>query len=531
MTLTSSATIDEDESGTITLEDSDGIYTFDDPISVSTSITSPDTNKVLKISIPYRTTGTGEASDDLIGTVTVPLVSSAAITETATFSGSPRASSTLLDAKAQAYRYILFTHSIGGSSGQAELRGNDAVIALGEGFTGTVSGHAGTVGTVDQQSGTLMHEVGHLLNLQHGGPRYTLAFPDITLTSTIENCVPFHNSVMSYTGQFTTYKGGNWTLGYSDLDGVSLSETGLDETVGLSIAGTPYMLWSTPDEGVALQPYLEDLADGPKDWNGDGDETDSSFGTPQDLNDFGVFGCKASPSSEFEAVSEWDNLDFDFRQGPTGQFDGGEDFSIPPPSDIQVIGHAQQVIANYQTHGMEKPLEPDGSSGFKPKQNVNLRIILEDRGGDLLVEAGGKDIEVFGRFSIDGGLTFSDLIDRETEDTLFQIVDISPKSAGEPNFVYQLRWKSPNLQPGAGEIDVFFYLFMTNEGVDTCDDPACVGDEEQELIFDNTSGSFQDIDLNKKGQIKSIRVSAFEITDDEGNRATASMILLPKGKN
>jgi len=67
-----------------------------------------------------------------------------------------------------AYRHVLFAHSIGGPSGRSEVRGNDAVIALGA--YDVVSGHA--VGSRDQQAGTLMHELGHLFNLDHGGPRW-----------------------------------------------------------------------------------------------------------------------------------------------------------------------------------------------------------------------------------------------------------------------------------------------------------------------------------------------------------------------
>ena len=46
------------------------------------------------------------------------------------------------------------------------------------------------VGTLDQQSGTFMHEFGHNLNLRHGGRDNT-------------NCKPNYASVMSYPLQFS----------------------------------------------------------------------------------------------------------------------------------------------------------------------------------------------------------------------------------------------------------------------------------------------------------------------------------------
>ena len=58
--------------------------------------------------------------------------------------------------------------SAGLSSGLAELLGNDFVVSLGCGFGGS-DPSGGSVGTDDQQAGTFMHELGHNLNLAHGG--------------------------------------------------------------------------------------------------------------------------------------------------------------------------------------------------------------------------------------------------------------------------------------------------------------------------------------------------------------------------
>src|SRR6185503_527331 len=60
------------------------------------------------------------------------------------------------------HHYAIFAHqqaSTTTSSGCGELPGNDFIVTLGGGWAGTAQ----------EQAGTLMHEFGHNLNLQHGG--------------------------------------------------------------------------------------------------------------------------------------------------------------------------------------------------------------------------------------------------------------------------------------------------------------------------------------------------------------------------
>ena len=74
----------------------------------------------------------------------------------------------ILDAKKQAFHYALFIHNLlglGATSGCAELPGNDFVVSLG-GWSST-GGHR--AGSADAQAATFMHEIGHNLNLRHGG--------------------------------------------------------------------------------------------------------------------------------------------------------------------------------------------------------------------------------------------------------------------------------------------------------------------------------------------------------------------------
>lgn len=92
--------------------------------------------------------------------------------------------SDILTAKRQIFHYLLITHSQPSkASGSSELPGNDMDVSLGH--------WAGGTGTADDQAGTIMHEFGHNLALQHGGGDSI-------------NCKPNYLSVMSWARQFSS---------------------------------------------------------------------------------------------------------------------------------------------------------------------------------------------------------------------------------------------------------------------------------------------------------------------------------------
>ncbi|MGQ0796206.1 MAG: hypothetical protein ACT4N5_08515 [Nitrosopumilaceae archaeon] len=83
----------------------------------------------------------------------------------------------------------MFIHKQTGAttvSGIAEQPGNDLIVSLGD------SGFAGSVGSLDQQEGTFMHEIGHNLKMDHGG-------------GDANNCKPNYLSVMSWSRQFREF--------------------------------------------------------------------------------------------------------------------------------------------------------------------------------------------------------------------------------------------------------------------------------------------------------------------------------------
>jgi hypothetical protein len=93
-----------------------------------------------------------------------------------------------------AFHYALFSSSqnadgSAGSSGVAELPGNDLIVSLG-GY-GFSTGNASSLNMlINLQASTLMHELGHNLGLRHGGNEEV-------------NYKPNHYSVMNYMYQFS----------------------------------------------------------------------------------------------------------------------------------------------------------------------------------------------------------------------------------------------------------------------------------------------------------------------------------------
>jgi hypothetical protein len=137
-----------------------------------------------------------------------------------------------------------------GTSGWARVTGTDFVISLGS----YPSGH----GTVEQQAGTFMHELGHNLGLLHGGHEPT-------------NHKPNYLSVMNYSFQFIgLIEGGEaGHFDYSRVDLDNLYESSLDESLGLGEEaegyGTVYFC-GTEDEDMA-PPFLGDGSTESIDWN------------------------------------------------------------------------------------------------------------------------------------------------------------------------------------------------------------------------------------------------------------------------
>jgi uncharacterized repeat protein (TIGR01451 family) len=205
-------------------------------------------------------------------------------------------------AKRFAFHYSLFVHNLlglDGTSGCAEIFGNDFVVSLGS--WSSVGGHP--VGTRDEQAGTLMHEFGHNLNLRHGGA------DDI-------NCKPNYLSVMTYTRQINGAPISGRPLDYSRSALPTLDEASLSEPAGVAGPVGDQTAYGPPFRQVAP-------ADGPIDWNRDSDTVDS--GVSADINNVGIGGC-AGAGTVLQGHDDWTNLRYDFQN--SGDFADGVHLSV-----------------------------------------------------------------------------------------------------------------------------------------------------------------------------------------------------------
>jgi uncharacterized repeat protein (TIGR01451 family) len=235
----------------------------------------------------------------------------------------------ILGARRLAFRYCLFAHRqadfyvgtnntcrLNGSSGLAELPGNDFIVTLGEGFVTWAATLAEAWKTsfdqewIDLQAGTLLHELGHTLGLRHGGG------DDL-------HCKPNYLSVMNYSRQFNTAgriadPGGvtnlvrlNRALDYSRQALPALIETQLNENVG--VAGPPGLLvlfGIDRDNDNRVGPSAGSI-----NWNAaDGFE----IGVTNDVNHIvAIGGCGvASPRQTLSGFNDWANLVYNFRLTP-----------------------------------------------------------------------------------------------------------------------------------------------------------------------------------------------------------------------
>jgi hypothetical protein len=223
----------------------------------------------------------------------------------------------------------LFVHSIcgnTGASGSAEILGNDAIISLGNFDRG--------IGNLDQQAGTLLHELGHNLNLRHGG--------DVD-----KNCKPLYLSVMNYAYQFEDLVDGRPLTYASNLVGLvdpnnptapmsPLDEGWVDETLKVSDVDPPQKFTYGPIAPVPL-PTTGQIG---VDWNPN-DPPGSAGSMPGLDNISDALGnnmCPNTTADRLAGYNDWTNIRFDSK-GTSNYMDGRavvgipeESSACPPPS-------------------------------------------------------------------------------------------------------------------------------------------------------------------------------------------------------
>lgn len=174
----------------------------------------------------------------------------------------------IIKAKRKVYRYAVYSHSYdsNGSSGRGELPGDDFIIAMGQ---------AGKLNDQANQAGTFMHELGHTLNLHHGGDDDIIGKPN-------------HQSIMNYYYQFSTPYVGR-PLDYSREKLPDFDQGSADEGDGIQGSSnawkhvvfyhaSPPATLPTGYTKSSIWPYILSPNDGAQaqDWNLDSDTKDTS---------------------------------------------------------------------------------------------------------------------------------------------------------------------------------------------------------------------------------------------------------------
>ena len=206
-------------------------------------------------------------------------------------------SANILEAKKQVYRYCLFIHQYSlnetgvwettTSSGLAETPGNDFIVSLGS--------WTANKGTLDEQAGTFMHELGHTLSLEHGGG------DDVGYK-------PNYLSVMNYAFQMPD-SNPHRPLDYSRLRLRDLDEAHLNENKGIGAEVTGQMLFTifsnATNQTVLAAGFL------PIDWNGNGNATDGNVAA--NINNFPGWDAESAANEILTGYDDWKNLIYNFR--------------------------------------------------------------------------------------------------------------------------------------------------------------------------------------------------------------------------
>ncbi len=203
-----------------------------------------------------------------------------------------------------AFHHVIFAHDLwtGNSTSGISRNGSDVTTGASD-LVVSLGSWPTPGGTSMEQEGTLYHELGHNLGLEHGGRDPF-------------NRKPNHLSVMNY--NFQTYgmiiDGKSGGLDYSEFALPKLSELSLLEVSGVAADPKVYLptvgytldhfgtLWyCTGDAPTKVAPHLVKTIDANVDWNCDG--TISVKPVAQDVNINGTFDT-------FVSVQEWPILKF-----------------------------------------------------------------------------------------------------------------------------------------------------------------------------------------------------------------------------
>jgi hypothetical protein len=292
------------------------------------------------------------------------------------------------------------------TSGIADVGGADLMITLGQ--------WDGGKGTDFVQATTLMHEMGHLFGLRHGGLRDTVVtqtlgtrtFQVVTLDPQ-PNCKPNYQSVMNYLFQIRGVgDNGTAAVDYSRQELGALDERALNEAAGMGATLAYDPRWYAPKANSALDRRIDTApatrrCDGtpfePSDVSGKGyvriDADPRAPDSPINWNLVGTATEVLTPTST-TAPSIDVNLDGGIGYIPPG----ANDFLT---MDLRQIG-ARRAVGSQRL--AQVIVVPDGNGGFRTYDPVNGPI-----GGGLSLDTTGYvDASGYGDLGY-GDLGYGDL--------------------------------------------------------------------------------------------------------------------------
>lgn len=341
-----------------------------------------------------------------------------------------------------------------GPSGTGEILGNDMIVSLGCQFVLTDSqGHSdlssgcivgGTavqcsVGSRDEQAGTFMHELGHNLNLAHGGPALSSFGSGSSQYNT--NCKPNELSVMSYSRQVpgavsSSVWESNKFLDYSRAALTTLVEGALDEARGIGSSTTNVVVYGPP---AIKSPTV--LPGGWIDWNANDGSGPDSGTVSADLNNIGISGGCTGSGTTLMSMDEWNppGLQYYFLN----DFDGQDGLRNPaePLGPIELTGEMVQNLTKlgHEFSGLLDPINSNGTSVFQQGETIPVKFQLRDAKGNIIPDAK----VTFTAERINGSSPGSKLLSSYKP---------TPFNYDDSNKTYVLNWPTSELQDGAWAI-------------------------------------------------------------------------------
>jgi len=330
----------------------------------------------------FTITSVSPDANNTTTTLTIPTSGMPAGTQTFDFSNEPRLVVTYLGPT--------------GNSGQSDFPGGgDSAITFGGWGADDAANCQGDpsqplaaqttycsdqVGTVLEQAGTIMHELGHTLTLAHGGTYYT-DVNNPSLPSYGENCKPNFLSIMSYLSQVRGFPAGG--IDYSGQTLQDLDESLLNESVGIGSArltgwyAPPNAIDAKVGRSATVHCDGSPITDGAQmvrvdgsappapqiDWNNNLIVPDAiePLSLAQDVNFDGTITPLASP---FHGFNDWNNLNLlqmSARENALGLSGSG----IAPRQIGGAGGIAPRQIGG---GGGIAPRQIGGAGGIAPRQ-------------------------------------------------------------------------------------------------------------------------------------------------------------------